>query len=63
MPPTPPQRPVTPAVGLSVATANERLRAYVRAHGDRPWTRDELAELGQLRRVWLEADRGYVRAA
>lgn len=59
MPPTPPQHPVTPAA----ERANEQLRAYVRAHGGRPWTRDELSELDRLRRVWLEAERGYVRAA
>jgi hypothetical protein len=47
----------------AAAVANEAVRRYVRAHGDRPWTPEELAELAGLRRLWLEAERGLVRAA
>ncbi|GAA2461605.1 hypothetical protein [Streptomyces macrosporus] len=54
---TQPQRP-TPA------QANEALRAFVRAHGDRPWTRKELAELDRLRVLWREAGQdGMITAA
>ncbi|WP_277030742.1 hypothetical protein [Actinacidiphila oryziradicis] len=63
MPPTPPPCPVTAAVELSVAAANERLRAYVRAHGDRPWTQSELGELARLRGAWLAARAGLAEAA
>lgn len=49
--------------GGSAAEANERVRAYVRAHGDRPWTKRDLDELDELRTRWLEAERGLVRAA
>ncbi|WP_277037149.1 hypothetical protein [Actinacidiphila oryziradicis] len=63
MPPTPSPRPVTPAVELSAAAANERLRAYVRAHGDRTWTRTDLGELARLRGAWLAARAGLAEAA
>ncbi|HEX5568693.1 MAG TPA: hypothetical protein VFY14_17510 [Streptomyces sp.] len=46
------------------AQANEALRAFVRAHGDRPWTRAELAELDRLRALWRAAERnGMITAA
>ncbi|HZG06297.1 MAG TPA: hypothetical protein VE546_22440 [Streptomyces sp.] len=46
------------------AEANEALRAFVRAHGDRPWTLTELAELDRLRALWREAARdGMITAA
>ncbi|GAA2408641.1 hypothetical protein GCM10010420_41200 [Streptomyces glaucosporus] len=46
------------------AQANEALRAFVRAHGDRPWTRQELAELDRLRVLWREARQdGMITAA
>lgn len=38
--------------------ANANLRAYVQAHGDRPWTAEELAELARLRAQWTAAARG-----
>ncbi|MCI0383037.1 hypothetical protein [Streptomyces sp. CNQ085] len=51
-------RPQTPA------QANEALRAFVRAHGDRPWSRAELAELDRLRSLWRAAERhGMTTAA
>lgn len=50
--------------GGMVAAANERLRAYLRAHGGRIWTPAELRELDELRRAYLAATRGeYVKAA
>jgi hypothetical protein len=63
MPPSCPRCFVTPAAGSTVAAANERLRAYVRAHGDRTWTRLELDELARLNRAWLAARAGLVEAA
>lgn len=53
MPPTP-----------TVAAANDALRAYVRAHGGRSWSRRELEELARLRDAYLVAVRaGLVEAA
>lgn len=49
--------------GGSAAEANERLRAFVRAHGDRPWTAADLERLAELRTRWLEAERGLAQAA
>jgi len=43
--------------------ANEAVRRYVMAHGDRPWTAVDLEQLSELRRLWLEAERGLARAA
>lgn len=40
------------------AEANNALRAYVQAHGDRAWTPEELAELERLRAAWTAATRG-----
>ncbi|WP_405582610.1 hypothetical protein [Streptomyces sp. NBC_01190] len=37
--------------------ANAALRAYVREHGDRPWTAEELTELARLRTQWTAAAR------
>ncbi|TKA10183.1 hypothetical protein [Actinacidiphila oryziradicis] len=37
--------------------ANERLRAFVRAHGGRAWSRADLAELDRLRRAFTQAER------
>ncbi|MCZ4124219.1 hypothetical protein [Streptomyces sp. H39-S7] len=37
--------------------ANDRLRAYVQAHGDRSWTPAELKELARLRDTYLTARR------
>ncbi|WNI15924.1 hypothetical protein [Actinacidiphila sp. ITFR-21] len=37
--------------------ANAALRAYVREHGDRPWTAEELSELARLRTRWTAAAR------
>ncbi|MFD1833248.1 hypothetical protein ACFSJS_26945 [Streptomyces desertarenae] len=45
------------------AQANEALRAFVRAHGDRPWSRAELAELDRLRAAWRAAGRAGVTTA
>jgi hypothetical protein len=47
----------------TAAEANEQLRAYVRAHGTGPWSREELAVLAQLRRAWLAARVGRTEAA
>ncbi|WP_225845360.1 hypothetical protein [Streptomyces sp. HPF1205] len=44
--------------GGSLDQANAALRAYVREHGDRPWTAEELAELARLRAEWTAAARG-----
>jgi len=49
--------------GGTAADANEAVRRYVRAHGDRPWTAVDLEQLAELRRLWLEAERGLARAA
>lgn len=43
--------------------ANERLRAFVLAHGPGPWSRAELAELARLRRAWLAEKAGLGEAA
>lgn len=43
--------------------ANEAIRAFVRAHGDRPWGEAESAELNRLRAVWLAAVRASVERA
>jgi hypothetical protein len=59
MPPDLSPCPVTPAV----ERANDRLRAFVRAHGGRPWTREDLAVLARLRREWLAAQAGLAEAA
>ncbi|MTE18510.1 hypothetical protein F0L17_05075 [Streptomyces sp. TRM43335] len=45
------------------AQANEAIRAFVRAHGDRPWSRAELAELDRLRAVWRAAGRAGMTTA
>ncbi|PJE98406.1 hypothetical protein CUT44_06765 [Streptomyces carminius] len=45
------------------AQANEALRAFVRAHGDRPWTRTELAELDRLWALWRAAGQAGVSTA
>lgn len=45
------------------AQANEAIRAFVRAHGDRPWSRAELAELDRLRTVWRAARQAGMTAA
>jgi hypothetical protein len=44
--------------GGSLDQTNAALRAYVREHGDRPWTAEELAELARLRAEWTAAARG-----
>jgi hypothetical protein len=44
--------------GGSLDQANAALRAYVREHGDRPWTAEELTELARLRAEWTAAARG-----
>ncbi|WP_037910541.1 hypothetical protein [Actinacidiphila yeochonensis] len=46
--------------GGDLDQANAALRAYVQAHGDRPWTADELAELARLRAQWTAATRNRV---
>lgn len=43
--------------GGSLDQTNAALRAYVQAHGDRPWTAEELAELARLRAQWTAAAR------
>ncbi|MDJ0346871.1 hypothetical protein QMK19_37665 [Streptomyces sp. H10-C2] len=49
---------------VSVAEANDALRAYLHAHGSRAWTPAELAELERLRAAFLAAQRaGYGKAA
>ncbi|MFP8887794.1 MULTISPECIES: hypothetical protein [Streptomyces] len=54
----------SPAPGSQTpAQANEALRAFVRAHGDRPWSRAELAELDRLRSLWRAAERHRMTAA
>jgi hypothetical protein len=51
--------PTTPA-----DAANAALRAYVQAHGGRPWTPAELEELARLRSAYLAAGKhGYTTAA
>ncbi|GAA2055184.1 hypothetical protein N0X72_22125 [Streptomyces carpaticus] len=51
-------RPTAAATGAAdAAAANEAIRRYVRAHGNRPWGEREAAELARLRRVWLAAIR------
>lgn len=48
----------------TIAAANDALRAFVRAHGDRAWTPAELAQLARLRDAYLAAVRaGLVEAA
>ncbi|AKG45690.1 hypothetical protein ACWD33_25590 [Streptomyces xiamenensis] len=50
--------PTTAATGADdAAAANEAIRRYVRAHGNRPWGEREAAELARLRRMWLAAIR------
>ena len=44
--------------GGDLDQANADLRAYVQAHGDRPWTAEELTELARLRAQWTTAARG-----
>lgn len=44
--------------GGDLDQANAALRAYVQAHGDRPWTAEELTELARLRAQWTAAARG-----
>jgi hypothetical protein len=44
--------------GGSLDQANTALRAYVRQHGDRPWTAEELRELARLRAKWTAAAGG-----
>ncbi|SDN90168.1 hypothetical protein [Actinacidiphila guanduensis] len=43
--------------GVDLDQANAALRAYVQAHGDRPWTAEQLAELARLRAQWTAAAR------
>ncbi|MFB4192940.1 hypothetical protein [Streptomyces carpaticus] len=51
-------RPTATTTGAAdAAAANEAIRRYVRAHGNRPWGEREAAELARLRRVWLAAIR------
>lgn len=48
----------------TIAAANDAVRAFVRAHGDRAWNPPELAELERLRAAYLAAVRaGLVEAA
>lgn len=49
--------------GTSSTHANDRLRAYVQAHGDRSWTPVELAELSRLRDAYLAARRAELSSA
>ncbi|WP_031506829.1 hypothetical protein [Streptomyces megasporus] len=61
---TTPEQGTTQPRRQTPAQANEALRAFVRAHGDRPWTRKELAELDRLRVLWREAEQeGMITAA
>jgi hypothetical protein len=43
--------------GGKLDQANAALRAYVRDHGDRPWTAEDLSELALLRTRWTAAAR------